>query len=57
MRNTPEQIQTDSLDLQRAFEADRQAYRQRLIDDGHTSEAVDEAFRLLEAANQTLGRN
>jgi RHS repeat-associated protein len=56
-RNTPAQIQTDSLDLQAAFQADRAALRQRLIQDGHTPEAIDAAFQKLEQFNRQAGRH
>ncbi|MDR3638112.1 MAG: hypothetical protein P4L84_30180 [Isosphaeraceae bacterium] len=55
-RNTPAQIQTDSLDLQAAFRADQAALRQRLIQDGHTPEAVDAAFQQLDQLNRQAGR-
>lgn len=55
-RNTPQQILQDSLDQQRAFQLDRQAWRQRLIDEGHSPQAVDDAFRLLDDLNRQAGR-
>jgi len=55
-RNTAQQIQTDSQNLQSAFQADRAALRQRLIQDGHTPEAVDAAFQQLDQLNRQAGR-
>jgi hypothetical protein len=55
-RNTFQQIQADSQNLQRAFHLDRQALRQHLIDRGHSPQAVDGAFRLLDFLNREAGR-
>jgi len=53
--NTPQQIRNDAANLQRAFQLDRQALRQRLIEDGHSPQAVDEAFRQLDQLNRQEG--
>jgi hypothetical protein len=55
-RNTQQQIQTDSRDLQAAFRADRATLRQRLIDDGYTVEEINAAFRRLDNLNRQSGR-
>jgi hypothetical protein len=55
-RNTPSQVQADSLDLQKAFQLDRQTWRQQLINEGHSSSVVDEAFGLLDELNIQAGR-
>jgi filamentous hemagglutinin len=55
-RNTPQQIQADSLNLQGAFQLDRQAIRPRLIQDGHSAQAVDQAFDRLDQLNRQVGR-
>ena len=55
-RNTPQQILQDSLDQPRAFQLDRQAWRQRLLDEGHTPQAIDDALRLLDDPNRKAGR-
>jgi len=55
-RNTPQQILQDSLDQQRAFQLDRQAWRQRLLDEGHSSQAIDDAFKRLDELNRNDGR-
>jgi hypothetical protein len=55
-RNSPQKILEDSLDQQRAFQLDRQAWRQHLLDQGHMPEAIDHAFRLLDDLNRQAGR-
>jgi len=54
-RNTSEQVRADSQNLQRAVQLDRAAYRQRLIEQGHSPQAVDEAFRQLDQLNRQEG--
>ena len=55
-RNTPDQILQDSLDLQRAFQLDQEAWLQRLLDEGHTLEEILSAFKKLDELNRNAGR-